>query len=210
MARFFVGLGQFGGTLLNPPFQLIMGLLQCLLGPFSLRDVLNGAKHGNRLPVFVELQSAKPMNPPHLLVPVADDPVLTVKGLLLSHDFLEEVIQHLLAFIGMQQICPSVNRPLIVGGNAKDPVENRRSCKTARGNIKDIEAQAGNFLSFQKSCLSFPNRLFSLSLGRDVGKDPQDSGNISMLIFDGGLDGADDEFLAIRRAVHFFDLFCAS
>ena len=118
-------------------------------------DVLNGAKHGNGLPLFVELQPTKPMNPTYLFVPIADDSVFAIKGFFLSHDFLEQVIQHLLAFIRMYEICPSVNRPFIVSGNAKDAVENGRSRPTSCGNVENIEAQAGNLLSFEKSCLPF-------------------------------------------------------
>ena len=44
------------------------------------------------------------MDPSLLLIPVADDPVLAVKGLLLFYDFLEEVIQHHLAVVRMQEI----------------------------------------------------------------------------------------------------------
>ena len=57
--------------------------------PASFGDVLNGAKHGNGLSIFVELQSTEPMNPTNLFVPMADDPVLAITGFLLSDDFLE-------------------------------------------------------------------------------------------------------------------------
>ncbi len=99
---------------------------------------------------------------------MADDAVLAIAGFFLSHDFLEHVIQHLPALVGMHQVCPSGKRPFIIGGNAEDAVEDRRARPAVRGNIPEIEAQAGDFLGLEKPCLPLGQGRLGLLLGLDV------------------------------------------
>ena len=136
-----------------------MGLLQRFCGLLPLGDVLNGAQHGHRLPVGVEFQAALAMHPPHLPVAVADDPVLAIEGRLFADDCREKVLQHRLALLGMDQLHPAVNRPLIIHGNAEDAVESRGARPQTGGHIEDIATQVGDLLGFEQAGLFFPQRL---------------------------------------------------
>ena len=163
-----VGSGEFRGAVSDFFLKFAAGLLQRIVGPFAIGDILDGAQHGDGLPVAVELQSTEPVDPAHLLIAVADDPIFTIKGLPRCHDFLEEIVQHGLAFIRMHQIVRSVNRSAIVSGDVEDAVDNRRTRPTPRGDIVDVEAQVGDFLGFEKPCLSFDQGFFRPLLVFDV------------------------------------------
>ena len=53
IGEFFVGPGEFGSPFLDPPFQFVVGLLQRLFGPLSLRDVVAHPHDRGDVPRFI-------------------------------------------------------------------------------------------------------------------------------------------------------------
>jgi hypothetical protein len=116
--------------------QPALHLQPLVLGQLALGDVLDRPDHGGDLARVVELQSPVAVDPARLAVGPADDTVHPLEGLPPCEHLALEVVHHPLAIVRVQQADPGWDVVHVVGGDAEDPVEQRRAGPATAGDIQ--------------------------------------------------------------------------
>ena len=177
VAHLAVKHGQSHRRVLNEQLQQVPAFVQCFLGLPGLGNVLDDARHPNRAPLSVELQSSHAVYPAHRPVCLANDPIFPVKGLALPEYLILEIRKHRRSIVGMDQGSPSLDGVLELLIDPENLVHDIRTRPFSGTDIERVAAQSRDPLRLFKRFLALAERRVSaLALGDVFGEndDPTD------------------------------------
>jgi hypothetical protein len=106
--------------MLDEQLQQFLALAQRFLSLSGLGNIANRARHLDRTPLIIELQTSQAVHPAHRFVRLANHPILLVKGLSRANDLVLEIGKHRRSIVGMDQGRPTLDGAVIFFVDSED------------------------------------------------------------------------------------------